>query len=67
MLYLTLLCKGKAIFKLKKLLTANHFLILSQINAHLKIRALNREFMRGNKEISLFSPGNIDYLIIFVG
>ena len=48
MLYLTSLCKGKATFKLKKIINSRSlFNTLSQINAHLKIKVLNRAFMGG--------------------
>ena len=54
-------------FNLRKLLTASHFLMPSQINAHLNIRPLNGALMGKNKEILSLCPGNFDYLIIFVG
>ena len=49
---------------LRKLLTASHFLMLSQINSHLGVE----HSMHGvKKEISSLFPGNFNYLIILSG
>ena len=44
---------------LNLLVTASHLLMPSQINVHLKIKALNRTFMRGNEEILSLFPSEI--------
>ena len=44
---------------LNLLLTASHLLMPSQINVHLKIKALNRTFMGGNEEILSLFPSEI--------
>ena len=52
---------------LRKLLSASHFLIPHKLTPNLKLGRLTGHSWGENREISSLSPGNFDYLTVFVG